>query len=101
MIAMLWAKFGKWVSIIGAMLVALASIFFAGRKSGKTKAGVEAADQRANDREAIAVRQINEQREASKREVETVKEANNVSKQNDSVSDADVDKRLRDEWQRD
>jgi len=101
MIAALWAKFSKWLAAIGVGLVMLASIFYAGRKSGATKAEANAANERANDREAIAVRQVNEAREASEQQVKAVQNANEVASDNAVLDDDGVSKRLRDEWSRD
>ncbi|QBZ71721.1 hypothetical protein [Pseudomonas phage KP1] len=101
MIAALWAKFGKWFALAAAALVTLASIFYAGRKSGETNAEANAAEQRASDREAIAVRQINEQREASKQEVETVQGASDVKDKTSVLTDAAVSSELHDKWSRD
>lgn len=101
MITALFAKFGSWIvaglSLIGAGFVAWNSA----KKAGKAEAKADASEQRASDREAIAVRQINEQREASAREVETVERANDVKEKNSAVDDAGVVVKLRDEWSRD
>lgn len=35
MIALLWAKVWKWVCALGALLAAIAGIYFAGRSKGK------------------------------------------------------------------
>lgn len=49
MIALLWAKVWKWVCALGALLAAVAGIYFAGRSKGKavehgkTRAAQEAA----------------------------------------------------------
>lgn len=101
MFSVIWAKFGKWLAAIGAGLVMLASIFYAGRKSGATKAEANAANERAGDREAIATRQVNEAREASQREVEVIQGANDVKENNSIVDDDGVNQRLRDDWSRD
>ena len=101
MIAALWAKFSKWIVGVGAFVVMLASVFYAGRKSGATKAEANAANERANDREAIAVRQVNEAREASEQQVKAVQNAKDVASDNSTFDDDEVTKRMRDEWSRD
>lgn len=101
MMAAIWAKFGKWITGVGAFVVMLASIFYAGRKSGATKAEANAVNERANDREAIAVRQVNEAREASEQQVKAVQNAKDVASDNSTFDDDEVTKRLRDEWSRD
>ena len=101
MFSVIWAKFGKWLAAIGAGLVMLASIFYAGRKSGATKAEANAANERANDREAIAVRQVNEAREASEQQVKAVQNAKEIASDNSTFDDDEVTRRLRDEWSRD
>ena len=99
--ASMFARFGKWIAAIVAILGAIAAIFFAGRKSGASKAEANAANERANDREAIAVRQVNEAREASEQQVKAVQNAKNVASDNSTSGDDEVAKRLRDEWSRD
>jgi|SRR5690554_1754687 len=101
MFSVIWAKIWKYVAAIGAFVVMVASVFYAGRKSGATKAEAKAANDRANDREAIAVRQVNEAREAAKVEVEAVKGANDVKSDIAILDDDGISKRLRDEWSRD
>jgi len=101
MIAALWAKFSKWIVGVGAFVVMLASVFYTGRKSGATKAEANAANERANDREAIAVRQVNEAREASEQQVKAVQNAKEVASDNSTFDDDEVTRRLRDEWSRD
>lgn len=101
MFSVIWAKFGKWLAAIAAFAVMLASVFYAGRKAGGTKAEANAANERANDREAIATRQVNEAREASQREVEAIEGAHNVKTDTSIIDDDGVSKRLRDEWSRD
>lgn len=75
--------------------------FYAGRKSGATKAEANAANERANDREAIAVRQVNEAREASEQQVKAVQNAKYVASDNSTFDDDEIARRLRDEWSRD
>jgi hypothetical protein len=101
MFSVIWAKFGKWFAAIAAFAVMLASVFYAGRKAGGTKAEANAANERANDREAIAVRQVNEAREASEQQVKAVQNAKDVASDNSTFDDDEVTKRLRDEWSRD
>lgn len=101
MFAALWAKFGKWVGVIAAALAMLASIFYAGRKSGESQAKVKAAEQRIKDNEAIAVREIDAARDAAAKEVETVKGANDVHSNINRLDSGDAANKLRDEWSRD
>ena len=90
-------RFGGWI---------LAALFFFAmlrntRKLGKAEAQADEAERRAGDREALAVRQINESRASHEREVETVKGAADAQANNAVLSDADVTKRLHDKWSRD
>jgi len=101
MITALWARFGKFITGIGAGLLMLASVFYAGRKSGQSKAEIEAANERAKEREAIAVRQVNEAREAAEQQTKAVKNASEVMADNSIHPDSEIVERLRDEWQRD
>lgn len=101
MFSVIWAKVGKWVGALVAGLLLLASVFYSGRKSGETKAKGDAAEERANEREAIAVRQVNEAREASEHTTKAVQNANEVASNNSMLIDDEVTKRLRDEWSRD
>lgn len=94
-------KFGGWILAALSFLAMLATVWLTSRKVGKAEGQAEASEQRANDREAVAVRQVNEAREASNRQVEAVKGANDVQANNAGLSDDDVSKRLRDEWSRD
>lgn len=99
--ASMFARFGKWIAAIVAILGAIAAIFFAGRKSGKADEVVKNAEQRSKDNEAIAVRQVNEAREAAKFETETVKGASDVQANVNRLNPGDAANRLRDEWSRD
>lgn len=94
-------KFGGWILAALSFLAMLATVWLTSRKVGKAEGQAEASEQRASDREAVAVRQVNEAREASNRQVEAVKGANDVQANNAGLSDDDVSKRLRDEWSRD
>lgn len=84
-----------------SFLAMLAAVWLSSRKVGKSEAEAEASEKRAGDREAIATRQINEAREASEREVKTVKGANNVKTNNDMLDDSAVNDKLRNDWSRD
>lgn len=94
-------KFGGW--IVGALSFAamLATVWLSSRKVGKAEGQAEAAEERAADREAIAVRQVNEQREKSQREVEAIQGVNDVKNDISRMSDSDAIDSLRDEWSRD
>ena len=94
-------RFGGWILAALSFLAMLATVWLSSRKVGKAEGQADAAEARAADREAVAVREVNEAREASQREVETVKGANDVQNANAVLSDDDVTKRLRDEWSRD
>jgi len=101
MFSVIWAKFSKWLAAIGVGLVMLATVWLTSRKVGKSEGQAEAAEQRAADREAIAVRQVNEAREASEQQVKAVQNAKEVASDNSTFDDDEVSRRLRDEWSRD
>lgn len=94
-------KFGGWILAALSFVAMGLTLWLSSRRVGKAEGQADAAEERAADREAIAVRQVNEQREASQREVETVKGANDVQQDTSRMSDDDVVKRLRDEFSRD
>lgn len=97
----LWSRFGAWIAGAAAIIGAVFAALIVGKAKGKAAAAEDSANERAADREAIAVRQVNEAREASNKQVEAVKGANDVQANNASLSDDDVSKRLRDDWSRD
>ena len=85
MIAMIWAKLGKWVAAIGAVGVAIVSLFYAGKKSGEAK---------------ILEKDVEAANEALKKQEETIKGAQNVQKTINKLSFADVTDKLRSKWAR-
>lgn len=93
-------KFGGWILAALSFLAMLATVWLTSRKVGKAEGQAEASEQRASDREAIAVREVNEAREASETQVKAVQNANDAKQDNSVLSDDDVTKRLRDEWSR-
>lgn len=94
-------KFGGWILAALSFLAMLATVWLTSRKVGKAEGEAEASQQRAADREAIAVRQVNEAREASDSQIKAVQNANEVASDNAVLDDDGVSKRLRDEWSRD
>lgn len=91
----MWAiiqEFGGW--IISALLAVVAAVAI--KKQGKAEAKAEAADQRAADREAIAVRQVNEAREASDTRVSAMKETNDEGETVSRMSVNDVADSMQD-----
>lgn len=94
-------KFGGWILAGFSLLSMFATVWLSSRKVGKAEAEADASEEKAGDREAIAVRQVNEAREASKREVEAIEGANDVKENNSTISDSNVNKLLRDNWERD
>jgi hypothetical protein len=94
-------KFGGWIIAALSFLFMLLTIWHTSKKVGKAEGAADAAENRAADREAIAVRQINETREAAEREVETVKGASDVKDETSILDDAAVVDELRDTWSRD
>ncbi len=97
----IWSRFGAWIAGAGAVLVAIFAALSVGKAKGKAAAVEDSANARANDREAIAVREVNEAREASERQTKAVQNANEVASDNAVLDDDGVSKRLRDEWSRD
>ncbi len=94
-------RFGGWIVAALSFLAMLATVWLTSRKVGKAEGQAEASEQRAADREAIAVRQVNEAREASEQQVKAVQNAKEVASDNSTFDDDEVTKRLRDEWSRD
>ena len=94
-------RFGGWILAALSFLAMLATVWLTSRKVGKSEGQAEAAEQRAADREAIAVREVNEAREAYERQTKAVQNANEVASDNAVLDDDGVSKRLRDEWSRD
>lgn len=94
-------RFGGWILAALSFLAMLATVWFTSRKVGKSEGKAEASEQRAADREAIAVREVNEAREASETQTKAVQNANEVHSDNAVLDDDGVSKRLRDEWSRD
>lgn len=101
----MWAiwikKFGGWIAAFFSALIAIAAFVFSVRSKAKSDAAVKYTNEKAADREALAVRNVIETREAAKVETETLQEVNHVKDQISAAADSDVDKRLRDEWSRD
>jgi hypothetical protein len=87
----------QFLAITGAFV----ALWYSARKQGEAKAEVKAASEKAADREAVAVRQVNETREAARVEVETVRNANEVQDKNATIPDAAVIVELRSKWSRD
>lgn len=99
----MWALRKIWAYVAAALsILAMGlTLWFSARKIGKTEGQAEAADERAADREAIAVRRVNETTAAAEREVQAVQGANDVQTANAGVSDAAVVDELRNNWSRD
>lgn len=91
------ARIAEFVLITGAFI----ALWISAKKQGEAKAQVKAASEKAADREALAVRQVNETREAARVEVETVRVANEVQAENATIPDNAVVDRLRSKWSRD
>lgn len=100
--AAIWfRKFGGWILAALSFLLMILTVGLMSKKVGKAEGKADAAVATAADREAVAVRQINEVREASTREVEAVKGANDVKANNAVLDDVAVNDKLRDNWTRD
>lgn len=85
--------------ILAATVLVLAAWVF-GKKQGSDRAKIESEKEKREEAEAIAVNQIEKAKAAAKREVDTVKGANNVLSEinrSDIVSIADG---LREKWTR-
>ncbi len=100
-IAEFFKKFGAWIAAFFAGLLVLLTMWQAGKKVGKAENNAERIGEKAKEHEAIAVRQVNEQRAASERQNETLKGVNDVKNNIDSLSDDDVANKLRDKFSRD
>lgn len=97
----MWARIRMYAAAALAFVVMGLTLWFSARKVGKNEGAAEAANERAADREAIAVRQVNETTAAAEREVQAVQGANDVKANNAGLSDADAVNELRSRWQRD
>jgi type III secretory pathway component EscV len=101
MIRLFLKKFGGWIAAFFSILFGVLAIVFSAKKVGKAEAQKEAEKQRTEDNEAIAIRQINEAREASKKESETLEQAIDEQSKINSLNPGDAASKLRDEWSRD
>ena len=93
---------GVWAIVcsVGSAVVALFAVWFSAKKSGKAEANVAAAEQRTADNEALAVDTIQKAQAASKKEVDTVANANEAINEVNAMSDADVMRELRESYSR-
>lgn len=99
MIALL-TKLKVYIVGIIVALGALISVYFAGKKIGKSENEVNSADKRISDNEALAVNEINKSRAASERELNTIKAAKDET---DKVIASDINSvadELRRDWSR-
>ena len=85
MVAIIWAKLGKWAAALGAVCVAIISLFYAGKKSGEAK---------------ILEKDVEAANEALKKQEETIKGAQDAQKTINKLSFADVADKLRSKWSR-
>jgi hypothetical protein len=100
-LAAVWGnKFKGWIAAFAGFAVILVTVWFSSKRAGKAEAKTEAANQRADDREALAVRKVEETQAAAKVEVETIQEAQNVQVEVNQSSTADIAGKLRDNWTR-
>lgn len=97
----IFAKFGSWILAALFFLGMIFSFFSASKKVGKAEGQAEAAKQKTADNEAIAVRQVDEAREAAKTEVAAIEAANNAQREVNSLEPDSAAQQLRDEWSRD
>lgn len=101
MILLFFKKFGGWIAAFLGFVFALLAVIVSSKKVGKSEAEVESAKQDTKDNEAIAVRQINEAREASLKESETLENAIDEQTKINSLDSGDAANKLRDQWSRD
>lgn len=101
MLTLFFKKFGGYILTFLSFVAGLLTIIFAYKKQGENEAQLKAQKQNNKDTEAIAIRKINETKEASKRESEVLENA--ISQQNKAASldDNNANQRLRDKWSRD
>lgn len=85
--------FETLISIASAVIAAIAGAFGLGHIRGTSKAEAK-ADQQRTEEKAAATEAVSERR------VETTKEASNVQQTVNHMPDDDVDRELRDTWQR-
>lgn len=97
MITAIVEKLGKWLVYLAAGLVLLFGVYSSGRKSEQAKA----AKKEVADAQRKAVIETEQAREAAKREIETVKGANDVQSKINRIDSGDVVERLRSDWSRD
>lgn len=94
-------KLGVWIGAAAAFALALLAVIVSSKRAGRAEAEVESAKQDTRDNEAIAVRQINEAREAAAKESETLGSALNEQNKINSLNPGAAAERLRDDWSRD
>lgn len=97
----LFTKFGAKIWAVLAGIAGIAGLYLAGKSSGKKDAAVEAANQRVKDNEQSALKEIAAEKDAAHKRIDAAQSAKQVSSANAKLSDADIAKRLRDEYTRD
>lgn len=81
------------IGLVTAVIAAIAGAFGLGHVRGTSKAEAKAEQQRTDDNAAATVA-------AAERRVEATKEASNVQQTVNHMPGDDVDRELRDSWQR-
>lgn len=81
-------KFGVWIAGVLAVIGAFLAAYLSGRNVGKS-------NQREADNEAIAVRQVNEAREASDTRTEAIQNAKQASDDVNNLDSAALANELR------
>lgn len=88
------ARFGAILALFVGLLITVFTL-------GKKNAQVKASEQMAAKKEADAVRTANEIIEGAKSENNKLQNSINVGNDNASLSDSDVNNKLREKWTRD
>lgn len=99
MIALL-AKFKVYLVGFFVAIGALISVYFAGKKIGKSENEVDSANQKISDNEALAVNEINKSRVASESEVNAIKAAKDETDKVIATPINSVADELRRDWSR-
>lgn len=91
----------KYGAMLIAGLVALLSVWYAGKTKGSSVEKVKASEQKASDQEALKVAEINRTKAETQTEVKTIGAAHEATTEVNAMSDAAVFDELRRDYTKD
>lgn len=95
------ALFAQYGAMVIAAIVALLSVWYAGKTKGEANAKVKAAEQRTIDQEQLKVDEIQKAEAATQAEVKAIGNAHEQVTDVNAMSDADVLNELRRDYSED